>query len=293
MIDCIMNGITEYCAYPCGSGPKGSKPFYCLNHVDFLGNNLLVEGCFFLDETPEKEMDFFVKDENGNYERIDSVVISHSCEKVFFKYERSIGKKECVAEFYYSVGKKMIPFPHVTLGQWCPFNYMESSYYYRKGFVATIDGNKIIACKIGWIRHLGYQEKYMRALKKKGKTDGVAKQSLRLRRLYNALSMFISPEKLCIVSDRYLTAGHKGVDLCYRIKEENKDVKVYFAVDESKRKELPLPAKNILIIGSEKYKRILLLAQTMVYSSFDSQETFFIEPTYIKDILAKKWYSLL
>ena len=112
-----------------------------------------------MDDTPAKEREFFVKDENGNYEKIDSVVISHSGEKFFFKYERSIGKKECIIEFYYSVGGKMTPFPGVTLGLWSPFNHMETSYYYKNGFVATMDGPKIIARNTGWTCHLGYQER--------------------------------------------------------------------------------------------------------------------------------------
>lgn len=293
MVGCVINGKNEYCAYPCGSGLKGNKPFYCLNYVDLCDNNLLIEGCFFLDGVLEKDYEFFVKDENGNYEKIDSVVLSRSCEKAFFHYERTIGKKEVSVEFYYFVDGKAFPFPQVSIGQWSPFNNMETSYYYKKGYVAAMDGTKIKARYIGWLGHVGYQEKYMRALWKKGKTDGVAKQSYWLRRLYNGMRLLYSPEKLCIVSDRYLTEGKKGLDLYNRIAEENTDVKVYFAVDESKRKELSLPAKKVLLVGSKRYKRILLCAQTMAYSPLDSQETFFLEPTYIKDILAKKYYSLI
>ncbi len=266
-----------------------NKPCYRIDRLDFDGNKLLVEGFFVIDN---QSAEIFVKDEKGRIDPIMTLVDPKKAVRVF-KYERPIDGKRALIGFFYSENGKMRPFTRCEQGKQSPFNDIPSSYYYKKGYVAAITGAMIKAQRIGWLRHLAYQEKYMRALKKKGKTDGVAKQSYRLRRIYNALSLFYSPERLCVVSDRYLTAGHKGSDLFYRIKEGNKDEKVYFAVDESKRKELPLPSKNILIVGSEKYKRILLLAQTMVYSSFESQETFFIEPTYIKDILAKKNYSLI
>ena len=269
---------------------KTNKPFYRIDRLDFDGNKLLVEG-FFVVENQSAEI--FVKDEKGGFDPISAFTDPKNTVGRAFKYKRTIGSKKALIDFRFSVNGKMFPFARCEQGDRSPFNEMASSYYYKKGYVATMMGTTIKAQRIGWLRHLAYQEKYMRALKKKGKTDSVAKQSYRLRRIYNALSLFYSPERLCVVSDRYLTAGHQGIDLFYRIKEGNKGEKVYFAVDESKRKELQLPSKNILIVGSEKYKRILLLAQTMVYSIFDSQETIFIEPTYIKDILAKKNYSLI
>lgn len=292
MISCASVERNSHCPYPCDSVANLTRPICCMNHFDFFDNLMLIEGCFFVNDISEKDVDYFVKDEKGCYEKLDSVVLSKACDKVFFKYERMLGKEDASVEFFYFVDEKMHPFPRITLGLWTPFNNMETSYYYKKGYVATANGGKISTRYISWLKHLVYQEKYMRALNKKGKTDGVAKQSYSLRRLYNVMKFFYPSQNIKIVMDRYLTEGDKGI-ACYNRLAEDADAKVYFAVDASKRSSLPLPSDRIVLTGSRKYKRLLLCAQTVVYSPLDSKETFFIEPTYIKDILARKWYSVL
>ncbi len=254
-----------------------NKPCYRIDRLDFDGNKLLVEGFFVIDN---QSAEIFVKDEKGRIDPIMTLVDPKKAVRVF-KYERPIDGKRALIGFFYSENGKMRPFTRCEQGKQSPFNDIPSSYYYKKGYVAAITGAMIKAQRIGWLRHLVYQEKYMRALKKKGKTDGVAKQSYRLRRLYNGLNHIYARKNICLVFDRDQEV------LFGNLIQNKSNVTVFFVVDGKNQIATDLSQKSVVVFGSEEYMRNLLFSKVIVSSEFDFNNPDYV---YIKDVIAKKTF---
>ena len=254
---------------------KTNKPFYRIDRLDFDGNKLLVEG-FFVVENQSAEI--FVKDEKGGFDPISTFTDTKNTVGRAFKYKRTIGSKKALIDFRFSVNGKMFPFARCEQGDRSPFNEMASSYYYKKGYVATMMGTTIKAQRIGWLRHLAYQEKYLSDLQKKAKTDPVAKQSYRLRRLYNGLNRYYARKNIWLVFDRDQEA----------IIQNRNDVTAFFVVGDKDQAASDLLQKSVVVFGSEEYKRNLLFAKVIVSTGFDFNNP---DYAYIKDIIAKKTFA--
>ena len=213
------------------------KPFYCINHLDFQNKKLIVEGYFVINNVFGKEVELFAKDEKGIYEKIVPFVTPNADSYAFgneamffrkhFKYECPIGSRKKTIGFYFSADGEKIPFLCYMQGQWSPLNNMKTSYYYRNGYVATMRGTSIRAQRIGWFRHLFYQERYIKEIGKSAKNDVVAKHSILMRRLYNCLNWYYSRKNIWIISDRHCAAGDNGEAL-FRYLTENRPAAACF-----------------------------------------------------------------